>query len=145
MLFYLMASSLKAFSMENNEGRSIMRGRRNNNSHSISLDCSCFQCYVYFWGHWNGSQNRDIIHKAIEMFEDHMEGIGNASESRRNGKKMKAKEEKLQAKELIAWLESNNDLGQENVVVGGKGKLIFKYDKISHYVGKVEKRRPQVK
>ena len=35
------------------------------------------------------------------MFEDHMEGIGNASESRRNGKKMKDKEEKLQEKELI--------------------------------------------
>ena len=54
-----------------------------------------------------------------------MEGIGNESESRRNGKKMKAKEEKLQVKELIDWLESNSDLGQENVVVGGKGKLIL--------------------
>ena len=38
------------------------------------------------------------------MFEDHMEGIGNASESKRNEKKMKDKEDKLQAKELITWL-----------------------------------------
>lgn len=145
VLFYLMACSLKAFSMENNEGKSSRRGRRNTSSHSLSFDCSCFQCYVCFWGRWNGSPNRDLIHKAIEMFEDHMEGIGNASESRRNGKKIKAKEEKLQAKELITWLESNSDLGKENAVAGGKGKLIVKSDQISDYVGKVEKRRPQVK
>lgn len=145
VLFYLIACSLKALLMEINQGKSSRRGRKNRSSHSPSLDCSCFQCYVSFWGRWDGSPNRDLIHEAIEMFEDHMEGIGTASESRRNGKKMKAKEEKLHPKELITWLGLNSDLGRENSVVGGAGKLIVKSDQASDYSGKVEKSRSQVK
>jgi len=145
VLFYLIACSLKALSMENNQlGKSSRRGRKNSSSHTPSFDCSCFQCYVGFWSRWNGSPNRDVIHEAIEMFEDHMEGIGTASERRRNGKKMKAKEEKLHAKELITWLESNSDMGRENAAAGGEVKLVVKSDQTSDHVGRVEKSRPQV-
>jgi len=135
VLFYLIACSLKAFSMENNQGKSSKRGRKNISSHGPSFDCSCFECYLGFWGRWNDSPNRDVIHEAIEMFEDHMAGIGTSSESRRNGKKMKAKEEKLHTKELITWLGSNNDLGRENTGVGGEEKLIGQSNQSSGYVG----------
>lgn len=141
VLFYLIACSLKAFSMENNQGKSTRKGRRNNTPHGPSFDCNCFECYLGFWGRWNGSPNRDVIHEAIEMFEDHMAEIGTASESGRNGKKMKAREEKLHAKELITWLGSNSELGRENTGVGGEDtgfgeeKLNGKSDQSSDYVG----------
>jgi len=132
--------------MEDNQGKNSRRGRKNNSCHGPSFDCSCFECYVGFWGRWNGSPNRDLIHKAIEIFEDHMAGIGSPSDSRRNGKKMKAREEKLHAKELITWLESNSDLGREIAGVGGEEKLIIgKSYQSSDYVGKMEKSRPPLK
>lgn len=146
VLFYLIACSLKALSMENNQGKNSRRDRNNNSSHGPSFDCNCFECYVDFWGRWNVSPNRDLIHKAIDMFEDHIAGNETASESRKNGKKMKARENKLHAKELITWLESNSDLGQEIADVEGEEKLIIgKSDQSSDYVGKVEKSRPQLK
>lgn len=146
VLFYLIACSLKALSMEDSQGKNSRKGRNNHSCHGHSFDCSCFECYVGFWGRWNGSPNRDLIHKGIEIFEDHMAGIGTASESRRNGKKMKAKEEKLHAKELITWLGSNSDLGREISGVGREEKLIMgKSYQSSDYVGKVEKSRPQLK
>lgn len=141
VLFYLIACSLKAFSMENNQGKSTRKGRRNNTSHGPSFDCSCFECYLGFWSRWNGSPNRDVIHEAIEIFEDHMAEIGTASDSRRNGKKMKAREEKLHAKELITWLGSSSELGRENTGVGGEDtgfgeeKLNGKSDESFDYVG----------
>jgi len=142
VLFYLIACSLKACSMENNQGKNIRKGRKSNTSHGPSFDCSCFECYVGFWGRWDGSPNRDVIHEAMEMFEDHMAGIGTASENSRTGKKMKAKEEKLHAKELITWLGSSSDLGRENsgfgkknTEVGGEEKLTDKSNQSSDYVG----------
>lgn len=138
VLFYLIVCSLKALSMENNQSKSSMRDGKNSGNHSPSFDCSCFQCYVGFWGRWNGSPNRDVIHEAIEMFEDHMARIGTVSERGRNGKKMKAREEKSHAKELITWLGSNSDLGRENSVFGRQGKQIVRSGQTSDYVGKVE-------
>lgn len=41
-------------------------------SHRLSFDCSCFQCYMGFWSRWDASPNREIIHQAIDLFEDHM-------------------------------------------------------------------------
>lgn len=41
-------------------------------SHRLSFDCSCFQCYMGFWSRWDASPNREIIHQAIDLYEDHM-------------------------------------------------------------------------
>lgn len=41
-------------------------------NHRLSFDCSCFQCYMGFWSRWDASPNREIIHKAIDLFEDNM-------------------------------------------------------------------------
>ncbi|GLJ24336.1 hypothetical protein SUGI_0464520 [Cryptomeria japonica] len=128
VLFYLIACSLNVFSYQNqgvNKGSSSSRrggSRRSCTSacapHRLSFECSCFECYMSFWGRWNESPNRDLIHKAIEIFEDHM--------AVKNGKKMKAKEQKLQAKQLITWLESNCDFGsagfgkQRGMMIGHK-------------------------
>ncbi|XP_077252589.1 uncharacterized protein LOC143891995 [Tasmannia lanceolata] len=36
------------------------------------LDCGCFNCYTSFWTRWDSSPNHDLIHQAIEAFEDHL-------------------------------------------------------------------------
>ncbi|XP_073131108.1 uncharacterized protein [Henckelia pumila] len=36
------------------------------------FDCECFYCYTSFWFRWDSSPNRELIHQAIEEFEDHL-------------------------------------------------------------------------
>ncbi|GFP98918.1 hypothetical protein PHJA_002035700 [Phtheirospermum japonicum] len=36
------------------------------------FDCDCFHCYTSFWFRWDSSSNRELIHQAIEAFEDHL-------------------------------------------------------------------------
>lgn len=37
-----------------------------------SFDCDCFDCYGSYWHRWDSSANRELIHQAIEAFEDHI-------------------------------------------------------------------------
>ncbi|KAK9120136.1 hypothetical protein Scep_018229 [Stephania cephalantha] len=36
------------------------------------FDCGCFECYTSYWYRWDSSPNRELIHQAIEAFEDHL-------------------------------------------------------------------------
>lgn len=36
------------------------------------FDCECFDCYRNYWFKWDSSPNRELIHQAIEAFEDHL-------------------------------------------------------------------------
>ncbi|KAK9278394.1 hypothetical protein L1049_027959 [Liquidambar formosana] len=47
------------------------------------FECGCFDCYTSFWFRWDSSPNREIIHQAIEAFEDH---LTNGESSKRNGR-----------------------------------------------------------
>lgn len=47
-------------------------------SHRLSFDCNCFQCYMGFWSRWDASPNREIIHKAIDLYEDNMAAVAAA-------------------------------------------------------------------
>jgi hypothetical protein len=44
----------------------------NNNTHKPVFDCDCFACYKSYWIRWDSSPNRELIHQAIEAFEDHL-------------------------------------------------------------------------
>ncbi|XP_062156568.1 uncharacterized protein LOC133864297 [Alnus glutinosa] len=45
----------------------------NNNTHKPPVfDCDCFDCYTSYWFRWDSSPNRELIHQAIEAFEDHL-------------------------------------------------------------------------
>ncbi|XP_057542983.1 uncharacterized protein LOC130821302 [Amaranthus tricolor] len=39
---------------------------------SPSFDCDCFNCYTTFWFRWDSSPHRELIHQAIEAFEEHL-------------------------------------------------------------------------
>ncbi|KAG6653869.1 hypothetical protein I3843_05G097300 [Carya illinoinensis] len=44
-----------------------------NNTHKPPMfDCDCFDCYTNYWFRWDSSPNRELIHQAIEAFEDHL-------------------------------------------------------------------------
>ncbi|KAL6193392.1 hypothetical protein ACLB2K_034476 [Fragaria x ananassa] len=43
---------------------------KNNKNHQF--DCECFDCYRSYWFRWDSSPNRELIHQAIEAFEDHL-------------------------------------------------------------------------
>ncbi|KAK0573900.1 hypothetical protein LWI29_015175 [Acer saccharum] len=49
------------------------------------LYCDCFDCYTSFWFRWDSSSNRELIHQAIEAFEDHLTS-GESEKSKKNGK-----------------------------------------------------------
>ncbi|CAI0551028.1 unnamed protein product [Linum tenue] len=34
-----------------------------------TFECSCFRCYMTFWGRWDASSNRHLIHEIIEAYE----------------------------------------------------------------------------
>ncbi|XP_019056096.1 PREDICTED: uncharacterized protein LOC109113895 [Nelumbo nucifera] len=36
------------------------------------LDYGCFDCYMSYWFRWNSSPNMELIHQAIEAFEEHL-------------------------------------------------------------------------
>lgn len=49
------------------------------------FDCECFYCYTSFWFRWDSSPNRELIHQAIEEFEEHLNN-GEVSMKCGNGK-----------------------------------------------------------
>ncbi|KAG6426713.1 hypothetical protein SASPL_110940 [Salvia splendens] len=52
------------------------------------FDCDCFHCYTSFWFRWDSSPNRELIHQAIEAFDDHL----NSGESLNNSPKTKRRD-----------------------------------------------------
>nr|DAD34193.1 TPA_asm: hypothetical protein HUJ06_004833 [Nelumbo nucifera] len=53
------------------------------------FDCGCFDCYTSYWFRWDSSPNRELIHQAIEAFEEHLTNGENSKKSGRNKKKDK--------------------------------------------------------
>lgn len=37
------------------------------------FNCLCFDCYFTYWFCWHSSTNHELIHQAIEAYEDHIE------------------------------------------------------------------------
>ncbi|XP_010249080.1 PREDICTED: uncharacterized protein LOC104591767 [Nelumbo nucifera] len=62
----------------------------NNIHHNPPLfDCGCFDCYTSYWFRWDSSPNRELIHQAIEAFEDHLTNGENLKKNGRGKKKDK--------------------------------------------------------
>ncbi|KAL3511464.1 hypothetical protein ACH5RR_030865 [Cinchona calisaya] len=72
-------------SKKNNSKKSAANiyGNAQNLHRSTPLfDCECFDCYTSYWFRWDSSPNRELIHQAIEAFEEHL----NNGELSRKGK-----------------------------------------------------------
>ncbi|MQL92575.1 hypothetical protein Taro_025198 [Colocasia esculenta] len=80
VLAYLVTRSLQGpWSVVAEERRRCRRQSR----HQPLFDCGCFDCYTSYWYRWDSSPDRELIHQAIEAFEEHLA----SSEQRRSGGK----------------------------------------------------------
>lgn len=62
-------------------------------AHRPLLDCGCFDCYTSFWSRWDASPDRELIHQAIEAFEEHLasaekRGAGRGARRRESRRRM---------------------------------------------------------
>lgn len=91
VLAYMITRSIKAAAnpavlLEEN------RRRRSKNPTNLShkspcFHCGCFDCYTSYWFRWDSSPNRELIHQAIEAFEEHVSGADASSDNCARGKK----------------------------------------------------------
>ncbi|XP_073013800.1 uncharacterized protein [Typha latifolia] len=91
VLAYLMTRSMKppVARSDGEERRRILAG-----AHRPLFDCGCFDCYTSFWSRWDCSPDRELIHHAIEAFEEHLasaEQKGRGKQRRREKGKKKSK------------------------------------------------------
>ncbi|KAG8365856.1 hypothetical protein BUALT_Bualt17G0015400 [Buddleja alternifolia] len=94
VLAYMITRSLKSSMFPaavEEEDKKKMRSSNNNNKKKKQqlccdghghkspalFDCECFHCYTSFWFRWDSSPNRELIHQAIEAFEDHLNNNNN--------------------------------------------------------------------
>lgn len=64
------------------------RKASNNNTHKPPVfDCDCFDCYTSYWFRWDSSPNRELIHQAIEAFDDHLTNGEKSQKSNGRGKR----------------------------------------------------------
>ncbi|KVI05697.1 hypothetical protein Ccrd_015888 [Cynara cardunculus var. scolymus] len=56
----------------------------NNHNPPPLFYCDCFDCYTSYWFKWDSSPNRELIHQAIEAFE---ETLTHGEQSRKKAKK----------------------------------------------------------
>ncbi|GAB2280687.1 hypothetical protein Dimus_015313 [Dionaea muscipula] len=103
VLAYMITRSIKAtanpFSLleENKKQQQQQRNRTKKPAqaqaaHKLPLfDCGCFDCYTSYWIRWDSSPNRELIHQAIEAFEEHL-ATGEQSNRKAGGSRGKRRD-----------------------------------------------------
>ncbi|KAI3983503.1 hypothetical protein MKX01_038923 [Papaver californicum] len=71
VLSYLITMSLKSTNPSSSSSKILIQ-KFKKTSHKPLFDCGCFDCYTSFWFRWDSSPNRELIHQAIEAFEEHL-------------------------------------------------------------------------
>ncbi|KAG0494971.1 hypothetical protein HPP92_005965 [Vanilla planifolia] len=56
--------------------------------HGPLFDCGCFECYTSFWYRWDCSPDSELIHQAIEAFEDHLASSERGVKGRRRERRI---------------------------------------------------------
>ena len=63
----------KAPNNHNKNSNNNNNNNTTNNTHKPPMfECDCFDCYTSYWFKWDSSPNYELIHQAIEAFEDHV-------------------------------------------------------------------------
>ncbi|XP_047939873.1 uncharacterized protein LOC125187344 [Salvia hispanica] len=57
--------------------------------HAACFNCNCFRCYMSYWAKWDSSPNRQLIHEAIDAFEEKESRKDKTKKERRKGKSVK--------------------------------------------------------
>lgn len=80
VLAYMITRSLKSTNNpsfihdeeKKTSSKKLSFGTFNGHKSPALFDCECFYCYTSFWFRWDSSPNRELIHQAIEEFEEHL-------------------------------------------------------------------------
>ncbi|KAJ4728813.1 ATP-dependent tryptophan/phenylalanine/tyrosine adenylase [Melia azedarach] len=74
VIAYMITRSIFAINATNpsSEKKNRLYCKRKPNQKGPLFECGCFDCYTSFWYRWDSSPNRDLIHQAIEAFEEHL-------------------------------------------------------------------------
>lgn len=70
---------------------------------SPSFDCECFECYTTYWFRWDSSPHRELIHQAIEAFEEHLSSAERATaKSAAKSRRREKEKDKIPVEERVA-------------------------------------------
>ncbi|KAK9675366.1 hypothetical protein RND81_11G003200 [Saponaria officinalis] len=78
------------------------------------FDCGCFDCYTTYWFRWDSSPHRELIHQAIEAFEEH---LANSELPKKVVQKSGRKRENINVHNEIEKVEESANLRRENINV----------------------------
>ncbi|CAD5166928.1 unnamed protein product [Musa acuminata subsp. malaccensis] len=87
--------------------------------HLPVFGCGCFDCYTGFWSRWDCSPDRELIHQAIEAFEEHLASAekkgarGRRAERKAAERAVKGKGKKGKEKEKVRRLAVEADKAQK--------------------------------
>ncbi|KAI3864970.1 hypothetical protein MKX03_013354 [Papaver bracteatum] len=93
VLAYLITRSIIATTTTtstNPEADSSKKKKKKKKHKSPDFECGCFECYTSYWYRWDLSPNRQLIHQAIEAFEEHLTNLEILKNSSTSGKKKRA-------------------------------------------------------
>ncbi|KAK2993572.1 hypothetical protein RJ640_030879 [Escallonia rubra] len=73
VLAYMITRSMKSTNPATVSDEKKKTHKKSGVPHKLPVfDCECFDCYTSYWFRWDSSPNRELIHQAIEAFEDHL-------------------------------------------------------------------------
>ncbi|KAK2986068.1 LOW QUALITY PROTEIN: hypothetical protein RJ640_011509 [Escallonia rubra] len=73
VLAYMITRSMKSTNPATVSDEKKKTQKKSGMPHKPSVfDCECFDCYTSYWFRWDSSPNHELIHQAIEAFEDHL-------------------------------------------------------------------------
>ncbi|XP_074567096.1 uncharacterized protein LOC141823747 [Curcuma longa] len=87
-------------------------------AHRPLLDCGCFDCYTSFWSRWDASPDRELIHQAIEAFEEHLasaekRGAGRGARRKEKRRMDRSEKGKQKAEAAAAVAEEEKKILEE--------------------------------
>ncbi|CAN1295144.1 hypothetical protein LINPERPRIM_LOCUS22735 [Linum perenne] len=106
VLAYMITMSLKSTSSSTASAAAVSNKKpakksaaaSSSNPHKAPIfGCDCFDCYTSYWFRWDSSANRELIHQAIEAFEEHLL----SSEQNKSSKKKKIRDKTARKEEKM--------------------------------------------
>ncbi|KAF8390671.1 hypothetical protein HHK36_025198 [Tetracentron sinense] len=83
VLAYLITRSMKTTNPSSSMVEDKKKCKKPGTHKPPLFDCGCFDCYTSYWFRWDSSPNRELIHQAIEAFDEH---LANGELSKKNGR-----------------------------------------------------------
>ncbi|XP_057530442.1 uncharacterized protein LOC130808907 [Amaranthus tricolor] len=123
VLAYMITHSLKSstlnypssFDQKINPKKKPNRKTSTNSHKSPSFDCGCFDCYTSFWCRWDSSPHRELIHQAIEAFEEHLSSSEKTKKKSSSCSRTREKNGNCSSTQAMVGKESSGPLTPEVV------------------------------